>query len=323
MKIKQSKYLLFDKKIKVDLKLIVKLLLYFPVSLFYKLWLCLFCKKDNRKCKYLISVCAIFKNEAEFLIEWLEYHLMLGVDHFYLYNNNSTDNFNEILEKYINDGVVTLIDWPYIPGQLSAYKHWHENYHDESNWVTFIDIDEFICPKYKRSFKEWISDYKKYPVIVMYWQFFCTSGKLEHDYSKPVIEQYFTCCEKPYNIGKIIYNTRFKIVPFDMGMWHSTSCRVKGVVVPPINVQKQFVKWNIHILRNSNINLLLNHYWSKSYRTLLEKKGKGAAAFQETYITDEWFWRNDSNCIKSEYTIYRFLLPLKLRLLKKDDSKSI
>ena len=38
-------------------------------------------------------------------------------------------------------------------------------------------------------------------------------------------------------------------------------------------------------------------------------RGKGAAAFKTTYITDEWFWRNDSNCIKTDYTIYRFLLP--------------
>lgn len=311
---KSKKYLLFDREVKINFKFFIKILIYIPASLFYRLWLLLFVKEDKRQCKYFLSECAIFKNEAKYLVEWLEFHLMMGVEHFYLYNNSSTDNYQEVLDEYIRKGVVTLIEWPEIPGQLSAYKHWYDHYRSESNWATFIDIDEFICPKYDRNLKDWLVRFSKYPVVVMYWQFFCSSGKIEHDASRPVIEQYFTCCEKPYNIGKIIYNTRFDIEPFNMAMWHSTPCRVNGLNIPPVNVHRNFIKWDIHPLRNSNLDLLLNHYWSKSYDALLEKKGKGASAFKETYITDEWFWRNDAHCIKADYTIFRFLLPLKLRL---------
>ncbi len=28
------------------------------------------------------------KDEADALVEWIEYHLLLGVDHFYIYDNN-------------------------------------------------------------------------------------------------------------------------------------------------------------------------------------------------------------------------------------------
>ena len=59
---------------------------------FYKLLFFLFAKKAESR-KYEISICAIFKNEAPFLKEWLEFHLMLGIDHFYLYNNNSEDDY--------------------------------------------------------------------------------------------------------------------------------------------------------------------------------------------------------------------------------------
>src|SRR4029077_12293973 len=62
--------------------------------------------------KYNFSICAIFKNEAAYFREWLEYNLLIGVDHFYLYNNGSTDESASILEPYIQKGVVTLIDWP-------------------------------------------------------------------------------------------------------------------------------------------------------------------------------------------------------------------
>jgi hypothetical protein len=43
--------------------------------------------------KHYLSICAIFKDEAPYLQEWIEFHRLLGVEKFYLYNNNSRDNF--------------------------------------------------------------------------------------------------------------------------------------------------------------------------------------------------------------------------------------
>ena len=45
-------------------------------------------KMHARDRKYHIGICSIFKNEAPFLKEFIVYHKMIGVDHFYLYNNN-------------------------------------------------------------------------------------------------------------------------------------------------------------------------------------------------------------------------------------------
>lgn len=79
----------------------------------------MFGKHDKRNLKYRISLCLIFKNEAPFLKEWLDYHLTVGIDHFYLYNNNSDDNFKDILQPYIEKGLVTLVDWPYEHSQFN------------------------------------------------------------------------------------------------------------------------------------------------------------------------------------------------------------
>jgi len=49
---------------------------------------------------YFLSIGAIFKNESNGLEEWLLNHLNEGVEHFYLINNGSTDNFMPIIEKY-------------------------------------------------------------------------------------------------------------------------------------------------------------------------------------------------------------------------------
>lgn len=41
--------------------------------------------------RFALAVCAIFKDEAAYLREWLDFHLLMGVEHFYLYDNGSSD----------------------------------------------------------------------------------------------------------------------------------------------------------------------------------------------------------------------------------------
>jgi hypothetical protein len=47
--------------------------------------------------------------------QWIEYHKMVGVNHFYIYDDESLDNSEEILAPYICDGTVSLITWPFHP----------------------------------------------------------------------------------------------------------------------------------------------------------------------------------------------------------------
>ena len=57
------------------------------------------------KKKYNLSVCAIFKSEISHLKEWIEYHQLVGVDHFYLYNNGKDSLVREILKPFIKKGI--------------------------------------------------------------------------------------------------------------------------------------------------------------------------------------------------------------------------
>jgi hypothetical protein len=42
--------------------------------------------------KYYLFIGAIIYNEAEYIAEWIEYHLLVGVQKFYIFDNESTDN---------------------------------------------------------------------------------------------------------------------------------------------------------------------------------------------------------------------------------------
>ncbi|MDE6603086.1 MAG: glycosyltransferase family 92 protein [Lachnospiraceae bacterium] len=93
---------------------------------------------------YRISIVLIIQNEASYMREWMEYHRMLGIEHFYIYDNKSTDDLREFLTEYIEQGIVTYQYWP--DGQSEAYQHAVDHYKFESKYMAVIDVDEFLVP---------------------------------------------------------------------------------------------------------------------------------------------------------------------------------
>ena len=62
--------------------------------------------------RFDVCVMAFLKNEAPNLEEWLCHHMAIGVDHFFLYDNGSTDELHEVLKPYADHGVVTTVYFP-------------------------------------------------------------------------------------------------------------------------------------------------------------------------------------------------------------------
>lgn len=105
-------------------------------------------KPQARDCD--IALCCVFQNEAPWLREWLEFHRLIGVKHFYLYNNLSTDNYLEILQPYLNSGIVEIFDYPASPlgteDQPKIYSHAVNVSKEHNQWLAIVDTDEFITP---------------------------------------------------------------------------------------------------------------------------------------------------------------------------------
>lgn len=134
----------------------------------------------NEHMKYNLSICSVFNNEAYHLKEWIEYHQKLGVEHFYLYNNGSKDHFMFVLIPFMNDGMVTLVNWPGYPKtddmdaqtwalstQVPAFEN-AVNFvaKEETKWLMIVDIDEFVvCPQ--GNLAELLLDYDDYPGITL------------------------------------------------------------------------------------------------------------------------------------------------------------
>ena len=96
----------------------------------------------------MLSIAAILKNEQPYILEWLAYHLVLGIEDFYIADNISSDGGSELLVLLDKANFITRIEHPTKknePPQLIAYKKILSML-DQDKWVAFIDADEFICP---------------------------------------------------------------------------------------------------------------------------------------------------------------------------------
>lgn len=116
-----------------------------------------------------LSICAIYRDEAPYLREWLEFHKLAGAERFFLYDNGSSDHHLDILAPYVDEGSVVLHDWKVFDSeftaQAQAYEDCLERYRDGARWIAFLDLDEFLFSPTGRQVSEVLIDYERYPGV--------------------------------------------------------------------------------------------------------------------------------------------------------------
>ncbi len=124
------------------------------------------------------AVVAIAKNENKFIDEWINFHLAIGFEHIYLYDNAGAadENLDAVAERYSDS--VTVIKMPGPGRQSAAYRHFSENFRASVKWVAFIDIDEFIVFHKHRNVAGFISEYGYLKSIALSWKMF---GHANHE----------------------------------------------------------------------------------------------------------------------------------------------
>ncbi|RAZ90568.1 glycosyl transferase [Mesorhizobium hawassense] len=224
----------------------------------------------SRAPRFNLTACAIFREEAPFLAEWIRFHQSVGFEHFYLYNNFSTDNFKAVLQPFIREGLVTLVDWPRPVGQLSAYadcirRCWHE-----ALWIGLFDIDEFLFAPDGRDVRSVLEAYRDLPGVCVWQAFYGSSGHIERPRS-PVVEAYTMRAGPDITTVKTIVNPRLVYKPgvhlskFLLGEGMDTHRRIIAPGMLP----------ELDILR-------INHYWSRSLSDLDQKVRRGDASTSES-----------------------------------------
>jgi hypothetical protein len=209
---------------------------------------------------YNLVVCSVFKNESHILDEWINHYIYHGIDHIYLVNDFSTDNYIDIINKYADK--VTLFHNDIITRNVGRqtliyYKYFKPLLHT-STWMTILDMDEFLYSPYDINIQNILTNYNNYSQINVDWVHFGSNGhKLQ---PKSAVEGFTMRAlygkNKQYYGNKNIFKTR-TLISFDV---HSN------------NVSGQQI--NLKYSETSEVpSLLINHYNIQSYDFYINIKG--------------------------------------------------
>eukprot|EP00002_Diphylleia_rotans_P038504 TRINITY_DN8780_c0_g1_i1.p1 TRINITY_DN8780_c0_g1~~TRINITY_DN8780_c0_g1_i1.p1 ORF type:complete len:607 (-),score=118.52 TRINITY_DN8780_c0_g1_i1:109-1929(-) len=94
-----------------------------------------------------MTICTIVKSEGQFLLPWIEYHMMMGYARFVLYDNNGSakdTEMDDIIRKYPHN--IIRIRWPFRHAQTEALTDCIHRYGNMTKWMSFIDVDEYLVP---------------------------------------------------------------------------------------------------------------------------------------------------------------------------------
>lgn len=317
---KEGKYLIYNTpRQRKTIKQAIKYMLYVAYFALCKVILMFYRPRRKQAVKYNTTICAIFKNEGPYLKEWIEYHKLVGVEHFYLYNNNSDDNYMKILEPYIEEGSVDLIDWPEAHAQMAAYRNCIERFASDSEWIGFIDLDEFVVPKEEESIPAFLKRFAHRPAVMIYWKMYGSSGRVDRDLKGLVTEDFTVCWGKHTDTGKCFYNTAYRFAAEskrnDVFM-HIFWTKIGALTIPPVNIFDHFSYQMRHIIPNRTFPIQINHYVVKSYHEYQIRKQRGDVFFTFNPHDEKLFRQHDSRCTDTDYSLYRYLTQLKLAVFR-------
>ncbi|OQA31588.1 MAG: Glycosyl transferase family 2 [archaeon ADurb.Bin336] len=263
--------------------------------------------------KYYLSICAIIKDEGPYLQEWIEFHKLVGVEHFYIYDNNSTDNTKQILQPYINDKTITYTFWPMHPGQIEAYNDCLKNYGKESKWIAFIDLDEFLYSPKEDDLKKVIIDYEQYPAIGVNWVCF-GSNNIEKKTDELVIKRFTKRAFLNFPPNRHIKSIVQSILTECAGNTpHQFIYKNNSLAV---DENFNFIQKNESLSKNISINKIrINHYLVKSKEECENKLSRGRATIKDNRKEDYFKEHNKND--EEDLIITRFLPELKDALNKK------
>ena len=96
----------------------------------------------------VIAICAILKDEHQYLKEWIEYHLSIGVTCIYLYEDVTSITHIDIVKNYNNVYLASISDFIDIDNclekQRDVYNKFILTYRETIDYAFFIDLDEYV-----------------------------------------------------------------------------------------------------------------------------------------------------------------------------------
>lgn len=252
-----------------------------------------------------VVICAMAKNEHDYINEWVEHYVNLGIDKIYLYDNDELDK--PLIKDYINPKYLDKVVIKNIRGQKrehlqhDIYTGFYRKYGKTFDWCLFCDIDEFLFGI--TNFHSWLAQpqFKNARQIRVKWKLFGDDDLIERDMSKGVVDTFHNEVKSTLhrnlqfkgnleNQGKMIVRGGMENVVIRSP--HFASFGYRNNVIFSIYPSGKTTFSKVVLEEDySNETIYLHHYMTKSLSEFLKQKlNRTDAVFGDKLVLD-YYWR--------------------------------
>jgi glycosyltransferase involved in cell wall biosynthesis len=225
-----------------------------------------------------LTIVAIARDEARYILEWIAHHLVIGVDRIVVYDNESRDGTGNVVSRIANlEPRVLLRRWPsprdHSP-QVTAYNHALRRV--DTGWIGFIDIDEFIVPFRDGGIGAFLSRVPDDVASVhLNWRGFGSGGRDDDGYD--FVTTAFTACARARWSNNHHYKTLARTARAIEALVHDVDCDGGRRVLSDMKPFEAVARGRADRVAHDGIQL--NHYQTKTWTEFQARMQKGSANF--------------------------------------------
>ena len=239
-----------------------------------------------------VCLCVIARHENLYAKEYVNHYKKLGYNHIFIYDNNDKDGerFEDVIQKEINSGFVSILDWRGNRGytenegpQLDVYRDCYEKNNKYYDWLSFHDFDEFleIYPK-NLKIQDFLGNerYKHCQSLKLNFLMFSDNDLLYYDnrplqvrFTEPLYTNIDNTVIKSTIRGGLKENYWKNAKNTHTSLMNITSCNTNGEIIDNKSMFNK--KYNFTYAA-------LKHYYPKSLEEYVRKLIRGRATLKYT-----------------------------------------
>ena len=268
-----------------------------------------------------VIICAVVKDEDQYIDEWILYNKYLGFDFIQIYDNSFNGSTKlECISKLYGD-FVRVTHLPIDDVQKKAYKACVETYQKDNYWAAFIDVDEFIVLRKHHNIKDLLRDTVPSGGALSLNRILFGHNNHDHYSSKPVLKRFITRSKYVDHYTKTISHlpdVTLQNIHFAQLVDGKKRLDCHGREMPTSS-KTAYTSEDI---------AAVNHYYTKSYEEFKKKRRRGNSA--HSYLAEVYLTNNSETILESQFQKYNKyanelvdLRALEFFLRKKEETPSL
>jgi len=211
------------------------------------------------------GVCAIVRNEAPYLLEWIAHYRVLGFERIVIYDNQSNDSSARILGALSEARIVDAVYWrDRDERQVRAYNDAARRLRPFVEWCLFADLDEFLVLDDGLTLEDLLPKDPAIAAVGIPWRIFGSDGQRNRG-TELVIERFTKAAPTFHRLVKSLIRLR-DVEAMGIHVPKRIRGRTTDLYGQPLDLLKP---------RTAPSAARMYHYFNRSWEEFLSKRLRG------------------------------------------------